>query len=222
MVGVIMAGGEGVRCRPLTLTTPKPMLPVGGKPLLDTLVTQLERAGCDPVYVVVRYLREQIEAYFGDRVQYLNEPEPWGTAGGLCLLPPQTEPFLVVNGDLLTPINFRDLWWFHRKGSYRLTLVRRFHAVTIPYGYPIVSKDRVLSFEEKPTFGYRVNSGIYCLNPGLLRDVKPPMDMPALIRAAGTGGMVGAYLLEQPFHEIGTPESYAAAERFYEEHMRGE
>ena len=226
MIAVIMAGGEGLRCRPLTATTPKPMLPVGGKPLLATLLAQLAKAGATRFFLNVRYLGEQIEAYVGDHydgidVHYLREPEPYGTAGGLALIPPElrpTEPFLVVNGDLLTPIDFAAFYGFHRAKGRALSLVGRSHAVAVPYGFPVTQGDQVVSFEEKPMFLITVNSGIYCLEPGLLDFIEPPCDMPTIIRWACPN--VSLFPLTVPYHEIGTPASYAHAEAFYQEHMR--
>lgn len=230
MTAVIMAGGEGLRCRPLTLTTPKPMLPVGGKPLLEILVRQLVKAGVERLWLNVRYLREQIEDYFqngrafGAEIRYLREPEPYGTVGGLSLIPvaerPAT-PFLVVNGDVLTPIDFAAFRDFHIAEGFALTLVGREYQVTLPYGYPMRAGKLVADFWEKPTFSYTVNSGIYCLNPEVIERVAGPGDMPALIRHTCYTSWVGVYLLTVPFHEIGTPESYTAAERFYTEHMCG-
>ena len=227
MIAVIMAGGEGIRCRPLTATTPKPMLKVGGVPLLEILLGQLVRAGCERVFLNVRYLSEQIVSYFGNGagfnvdVQYLREPAPYGTAGGLSLIPRElrpTEPFLVVNGDLLTPIDFAAFYGFHRAKGRALSLVGRTHAIAVPYGFPVTQGDQVVSFEEKPMFLITVNSGIYCLEPGLLDVIEPPCDMPTVIRWACPN--VSLFPLTVPYHEIGTPASYAHAEAFYQEHMR--
>ena len=223
-----MAGGEGLRCRPLTATRPKPMLPVGGKPLLEILIGQLVKAGCTTIFLNVRYLRRRIEEYFGDgavgaTIHYLREPKPYGTAGGLSLIPRDLRPdesFLVLNADILTPIDFAAFRAFHVAEGNLLTLVGREHRVTIPYGYPLLRGDVVADFREKPTFTYRVNSGIYCLEPSLLDWPHGPADMPDLIRHACAIGRVGLYPLDVPYHEIGTVESYQKAEAFHKEHMR--
>lgn len=231
MTAVIMAGGEGLRCRPLTETTPKPMLPVGGRPLLEILVRRLGNAGVERIFLVVRYLREQIEAHFGAggygvEIHYLREPRPYGTAGGLTLIPAALrprEPFLVVNGDVLTPLNFLEIYDFHVVGGYALTLVVRDHEIpSVPYGVPIIRGDTVIDFYEKPrTTPVRVNSGIYCLDPGLL-DYLPngPSDMPDLIKRVCGRARVGAFDLRVPFHEIGSAASYQTAEAFFAAHMQ--
>lgn len=225
-----MAGGEGLRCRPLTSDTPKPMLPVAGRPVLEILVRQLVASGFTTIFLNVRYLREQIEAYFGDgslfgcEIVYLREPEPYGTCGGLSLIPSglrPSDPFLVVNADILTPLHFRAVRMFHIITQNALTLVGREYQHQIPFGVPEGFETTVTSFVEKPTVGFRVNSGIYVLNPELLDAVpQGPYDMPDLIRWTCGRMKVGLYELKVPFHEIGTPESYAKAEAFYEEHMR--
>ena len=204
------------------------MLAVGGRPLLETLVRQLVKAGATRIFLVVRYLREQIEDHFGDgsrfgvEIHYLREPEPYGTAGGLSLIPTEmrpSEPFLVVNGDLLTPLDFKAFYVYAL--GYTATLVRRQISHRLAYGYPVLgTRGRVIAFDEKPTLIYHVNSGIYGLTPALLDGWSGPRDMPDLIRAAIGAGQVAVYTLFVPFHEIGTPESYAAAEAFYQEHMR--
>ena len=225
MIAVIMAGGEGRRLRPLTETTPKPMLRVGGVPVIETIVQRLVAAGCSRIIIVVRHLREQIICHcFGVPVGYLIEPEPYGTAGGLSLLPANerpSEPFLVVNADILCPIDFADLYKFHVAHGHAMTLVGREHVYTLPYGYPTAHDGEVLDFREKPTFTYRVNSGMYVLDPRLLDAVpRGYFDMPDLIRWACARYTVGLYPLTVPYHEIGSLESYAAAEAFYERWMR--
>ena len=226
-----MAGGEGLRLRPLTETCPKPLLPVGGRPLLDTLIYCLGRSGFTRIYLVVRYLRERIEeryaaghAFGVNDIRYLREPAPYGTAGGLTLIPKDerpTEPFLVVNADILTPLDFGAVMRYHVGQMHVLTLVRRRYTATIPHGWPVVRWGHVIRFEEKPARRYLVNSGIYCLNSGVLDTIPAgPCDMPDVIRSLCRGGRVGAYRLNAPFHEIGSVESYRAAEKFYEEHMR--
>ena len=235
MTAVIMAGGEGVRCRPLTLDTPKPMLKVGGVPVLETIIRQLVKGGVTRIFIVVGYLQEQIIAAvpewartYGIQIGFLIEPVPYGTAGGLSLIPEPhrpTESFFVVNADILCPIDFADLMRYHIAEGDLFTLVGREHAYTLPYGYPeIIGERDVINFLEKPTFTYRVNSGMYVLRPAALSAIPPgPYDMPDVIRWACRRrgwAWVGMYPLTVPFHEIGTPESYHAAEAFYERWMR--
>ncbi len=148
-----------------------------------------------------------------------------GTAGSLGIIPdaqkPQA-PFLVVNGDLLTALNFRAFYDFHVAAGYDFTLCGRPYHVRVPFGYPVVEGDVVTAFQEKPTFTHLVNSGIYCLSPDIIEEVPPGeyMDMPDLIRRAiETGRRVGVFPLREEFHEIGRPESFEKAEAFYAEHF---
>ncbi len=229
---VIMAGGEGLRLRPLTESMPKPMLRVGGKPLIEILVSALRRAGFGRILINIRYLGEVIEQHFGDgsafglEIRYLREPKPLGTAGGISLIPPDwrpRSPFVVLNGDLLTRLNFGVFRDFHMSSNYTLTLCGRPYDVRVPFGYPVASGDVVTEFREKPTFTFLVNSGIYCLNPELIDEIPygEPFDMPTLVhRVCESKRPVGLFPLREPFHEIGRIESYEAAERFYREHFQ--
>lgn len=234
MIAVVMAGGEGLRLRPLTLTCPKPMLNVGGVPVLETLVRQLTMSGVDTIWIVVRHLKEQIidaapawSKAYDVGIGFIIEPYPYGTAGGLSLIPHElrpTVPFLVVNADILSQFDFKALREYHVAHGYALTLVGRDHTYRLPYGYPVLSESPpgdVIGFREKPSFTYRVNSGIYCLDPDLVTALPPgPAEMPELIRWASARRDVGMYPLDAPYHEIGSLESYAAAESFYERWMR--
>lgn len=228
---VIMAGGEGMRLRPLTDTMPKPMLSVGGRPLLETIIRALKASGHQQIFINVRYLAHVIEEYFGDgsslgvEIHYLREPLPLGTAGGLSLIPKDLWPrssFLVVNGDLLTTLNFRLFRDYHMSEGSAVTLVGRPYEVTIPFGYPVMNGDVVTDWSEKPTFTYLVNSGIYCLEPDLLNLVPSGQmyNMPDLIQhACRDGRRVGVFPLREPFHEIGRVDSYREAEEFYRCHF---
>ncbi|MBN2563462.1 MAG: nucleotidyltransferase family protein [Phycisphaerae bacterium] len=231
LVAVVMAGGEGVRLRPLTENTPKPMLKVGGKPILQIILETLRRGGFRRILINVRYLADVITNYFGDgssmglRIDYIVEPKPMGTAGSLGLIPDSlkpTGPFLVVNGDLLCTVDFRAVHDFHVGASYDFTLCGRPYETKIPFGYPVIEGDVVAAFREKPVFTHLVNSGIYCVSSRLLPEVPVGeyYDMPDLIRRAIDLRLrVGVFPLREAFHEIGRPESYAAAEAFYRKHL---
>ncbi|HEU5321431.1 MAG TPA: sugar phosphate nucleotidyltransferase, partial [Methylomirabilota bacterium] len=136
---VVMAGGAGTRLRPLTAETPKPMLRVGGKPILEILVERLRAAGVRDFHLTVGYKPETIEAHFGDgaalgvRIRYVREPEPLGTAGALALLAePPVEPFLLVNGDILTRCDFRAMLQFHERTGADMTVGMVAHTVEVP------------------------------------------------------------------------------------------
>jgi dTDP-glucose pyrophosphorylase len=228
---VLMAGGEGVRLRPMTENMPKSMLKVGGRPLLEIILETLRAAGFHRVFINIRYLGHIIESHFEDgskwnvSIHYLREPKRLGTAGGLALIPKHMRPgtpFVVINADILTRLNFAVLRDFHIAANYDLTLCGWPYEVRIPFGYPVVNGDLVTDFKEKPTITHLVNSGIYCLNPELLDEVpvNEPYDMPDLIRRACARGLrVGVFPLREAFHEIGRVESYAAAEKFYRQHF---
>jgi len=230
-VAVIMAGGEGMRLRPLTENVPKPMLKVGGKPILHIIVDSLKNFGFNKFIINIRYLGHIITEYFQDgsslnvSIEYIEEPKPMGTAGSLGLISVNsrpTEPFLVVNGDLLTTLNFKAFRDFHIAAKYDLTLCGRPYEVQIPFGYPAIEGDIVTAFREKPTFTHLVNSGIYCLTPQLIDKVPVSeyFDMPDLIREAiKDKKRVGVFPLREEFHEIGRPESYKAAEHFFNKYF---
>ncbi|MEE2754758.1 MAG: nucleotidyltransferase family protein [Candidatus Latescibacterota bacterium] len=228
---VVMAGGEGLRLRPLTEDVPKPMLPVGDRPILQILIDCLKLAGVTRVFLSVGYLKEQIQEYFGDGealgldVHYLVESKPCGTAGALSLIPKELRPespFLVINGDLITRLNFGAFRDFHIAAGYDFTLCCRPYEVKIPFGYPVIDEDRVVEFKEKPTFHYLVNSGIYCLSESLfdMLPARATYNMTDLIQEACSGDRrVGVFPLREPFHEIGREESYRDAEAFFAQHF---
>lgn len=168
---VIMAGGFGTRLRPLTENLPKPMLPVGDRPLLELTIEQLRRAGIHNVNITTHYKPEKIIEHFGDgnnfgiRINYVTEDRPLGTAGGLRLLPTNDEPLLVINGDILTRIDFRAMLDFHRAHRAELTVAVRQFDVQVPYGVMEVEGAEVRGVKEKPVMSFLTNAGIYLLEP---------------------------------------------------------
>jgi dTDP-glucose pyrophosphorylase len=195
---VLMAGGAGSRLRPLTSDTPKPMLKVGERPILETIVLQFKDYGFQRFVIAMHYLGEQIADYFGDgsrfgaEITYLRETEPLGTAGALSLLADRpTEPFFLMNGDLLTKLNFASLMAFHQSSGAPVTMCVREHALTIPYGVTEICGDRLERVVEKPTIRHLVNAGIYACNPNVI-DLVPSdrastmIDVMQLLIAQGT------------------------------------
>jgi dTDP-glucose pyrophosphorylase len=195
---VLMAGGVGSRLRPLTSDTPKPMLKVGERPILETIILQFKDYGFQRFVIAMHYLGEQIADYFGDgsrfdaEITYLRETEPLGTAGALSLLADRpTEPFFLMNGDLLTKLNFASLMAFHQSSGAPVTMCVREHALTIPYGVTEICGDRLERVVEKPTIRHLVNAGIYACNPNVIdlvpRDRASTMiDVMQLLIAQGT------------------------------------
>jgi dTDP-glucose pyrophosphorylase len=195
---VLMAGGLGSRLHPLTSDTPKPMLKVGERPILETIVLQFKDYGFRRFVIAMHYLGEQIADYFGDgsrfgaEITYLRETEPLGTAGALSLLGDRpAEPFFLMNGDLLTKLNFSSLMAFHQANGAPVTMCVREHTLTIPYGVTEICGDRLERVVEKPTIRHLVNAGIYACNPEVIdlvpRDRASTMiDVVQLLIAQGT------------------------------------
>ena len=226
MRALVMAGGFGTRLRPLTDELPKPMLPMGGRPLLEVIVQQLHQAGIRHVSIARHYKGDQIEQHFGDGrrfdvdIQYVDEDQPLGTAGALGLLSNSTDalkgddPLLVVNGDILTQVNFAAMLDFHRSNNAELTLAVRPFEIQVPYG--VVDTDGVMvrGVDEKPVIRNFINAGIYLLNDRICRLVPPgePYDMTQLIgRAIAEGLRVISFPLREYWLDIGQSEDYARA-----------
>ena len=186
---VVMAGGLGSRLRPLTEEVPKPMLPVGNKPLLEHIVGQLKQAGIRHVNVATHYKSEVIAEHFkngeafGVEIRYVKEDQPLGTAGALSLIEEMDEPLLVMNGDILTRVDFRALLNFHREHKADLTVCVRQYEFRVPYG--VIETDGVMvkGISEKPVVREFINAGIYLLGPQVSRSIPngQPYDIPDLI-----------------------------------------
>ncbi len=186
---VLMAGGLGSRLRPLTDDCPKPMLRVGNKPLLETILENFIEYGFRHFYISVNYMFEVVESYFGDGsrwdvdICYLHEDKRLGTAGALSLLPQQpAEPIIVMNGDLLTKVNFSQLLSFHSEHNAQATMCVREYDFQVPYGVVKIDNHSIIGIDEKPTQRFFVNAGIYVLEPGALGLISPNtfFDMPSL------------------------------------------
>jgi NDP-sugar pyrophosphorylase family protein len=168
---VIMAGGFGTRLRPLTENLPKPMLPVGDKPVMELMINQMREVGIRTVNITTHYLPEKIMDYFGDGqtfgvdINYINENQPLGTAGALSLMDSPQEPLLVINGDILTGVDFRTMFTYHQEHQADLTVGVRQYDIKIPYGVLECDGPIVLGLREKPVYNFFVNAGIYLLQP---------------------------------------------------------
>ena len=168
-----MAGGLGTRLMPLTEDLPKPMLPVGGRPLMEHIIEQLQQAGIRRVHVSTHYKPEKIIEHFGDGqafgvdLNYVNEDLPLGTGGALGLISPPSETQLVINGDILTQIDFGAMLAFHQDNAASLTMAVRRYELQVPYGVIECDGARVTSLKEKPQVGVLVNAGVYLLEPSV-------------------------------------------------------
>jgi dTDP-glucose pyrophosphorylase len=225
----IMAGGFGTRLRPLTDKCPKPMLPVGGKPLLETIVLSLKEQGFYKFYISTHYLPEIIREHFGNgekfdvQIQYVHENDPLGTGGALSLLPKEEIklPFVVINGDVLTNMNFGKLLDFHEKNQSIATMCVREFQYQIPYGV-VNSEDNVIqSMTEKPSYFFDINTGIYVISPELLAQVNAEfIGMPTILeQQIALQQKVTSYPLHEYWLDIGHMEDYNRAQK--DIHMLG-
>lgn len=210
---VLMAGGKGRRLRPLTEACPKPLLKVGGRPILETIVESFLRHGFSNLAISVHYKAEMVKDHFGDgsafgaSITYLDETEPLGTGGSLALLPERPkEPFFVMNGDILTSVNFSRLLAFHIHHRALATMGVREYEMEVPYGVIELAGERIASIKEKPVERYFVNAGVYILSPRCL-DYVPSgefFDMPDLFqRLLSAGERVFSYPLRDYWMDIG-------------------
>lgn len=188
---LLMAGGLGKRLRPLTNDTPKPLLKIGKKPILETILERILDSGFHNFYISTCYKSDMVRDYFGDggkwnvSIRYIYEEEPLGTAGALGLLPDDMPdlPVLMMNGDLLTKINFEHLLQFHQEEGGLATVCVREYDFQVPYGVIKSKGYRITGIEEKPVHKFFVNAGIYVLEPKLVRSVNKAtyLDMPDLL-----------------------------------------
>lgn len=219
---VLMAGGLGSRLYPLTESTPKPMLTVGGKPLLETILEKFIDHGFSRFYISLNYRGDIIREYFGDgcrwgvEIEYLEERERMGTAGCLTLLPElPTEPFIVMNGDILTSISFSQILQFHVNAGSVATMALHEHTLQVPYGVVEVEDHHLVRITEKPEYRFFVNAGIYVLNPEALGLIPQNtfFDMPVLLdRIIAEKRKVSAFPIREYWIDIGSPHDLKRAE----------
>ena len=218
---VVMAGGRGTRLHPLTVDMPKPMLPLGGRPLMERTIRQFSELGIRQVSVTTFFRPEKISDYFGDgqdfgvNMNYFAEDSQLGTAGGLALMPEPESTLLVINGDILTEIDFRVMQSFHRKHQATLTVAVREYEVQIPYG--VVESDgvQVRRLVEKPVHKFFVNAGIYLIEPEAHRLIPKGQrfDMTDLISAAMKRGLkVVSFPILEYWRDIGQHNDYVQAQ----------
>tara|TARA_B110000037_G_scaffold207044_1_gene253615 strand:+ start:484 stop:1530 length:1047 start_codon:yes stop_codon:yes gene_type:complete len=187
---VIMAGGKGSRLRPLTKNIPKPMLKVGGKPILQTIIKRFSDCGFKDLIICINYKSHIIENYFGNgdkfgvKIEYIKEKKRMGTAGALSFIKKKlTEPFFVINGDLLTDLNFEKMLDFHRKNNAEATMGVKEYCFNSPYGEVNLVNENILFINEKPIHKFFANAGIYVLNPECISLVpKKFFDMTTLFK----------------------------------------
>ncbi|MDO8438144.1 MAG: nucleotidyltransferase family protein [Nitrosomonadaceae bacterium] len=220
---VLMAGGLGTRLQPLTNECPKPLLTVGGKPILETILESFVEQGFKRIFLSVNHKAEMIRNYFGAgerwgvQLDYLHETSRLGTAGALSLLPGKpTTPIIVMNGDLLTRTNFGSLLQFHIAQGAAATMAVREYDFQVPYGVVRLNGTRIEAIEEKPVQEFFVNAGIYALSPEALDHlpIKTMFDMPTLFEHLIVAGKItAAYPLREYWLDIGQLEEFERAQR---------
>lgn len=222
---VLMAGGKGERLRPLTLKTPKPLLPVGGKPIIDYNIEELERCGVRHIFITTNYLADKIEKYVAKRsgvasVECVREPRRLGTMGSLALIEGlQSDNILMMNSDLLTTIDFEAMYLHHVNAKSDLTMAGVPYTVSVPYALMRIKNGRVKELEEKPTYNYFANAGVYILKRTLIERVTKGeyLDAPDFISSLiEAGGKVGCYPIEGTWIDIGSPDDYRYANELME------
>ena len=221
---VIMAGGQGTRLRPQTDHCPKPMLPVGGKPILEHIIERARGNGFHRFVLAIHYLGEMIEEHFGDgrrwqvEIEYLKEPSPLGTVGAISLLNRRPDaPFVVSNGDVLTDIRYDELLEFHTRNRATATMAVRLHEWQHPFGVVRTNGIDIIGFEEKPIARTHINAGVYVLDPDALDALEAGehCNMPTLFsRLQDCAKRTIVYPMHEPWLDVGRP---ADLERAHEE-----
>lgn len=221
----LMAGGFGSRLSPLTDNCPKPMLKVGPRPLLETIILRLKAQGFRNFYISTHYLAEQVKEHFGNgshfgvNIKYVHEESPLGTGGALSLLPSSMSklPLLMLNGDILTNINFTQLLDFHNTNGNSATMCVKEYQYQVPYGVINGDGHIVTSIVEKPTQNFFVNAGIYVLNNSIIKsllDSEEAIDMPSLLEEKmKTGESISMFPIHEYWLDIGRMEDLHRAQK---------
>ena len=226
---IVMAGGEGARLRPYTAVLPKSLMPLGDRPVLDIVIRQLRAAAFDRVTIATGYLAGLIEAFFGDGrnygvpIDYFREQEPLGTVGALALLGDLDEPFLVMNSDVLTDMDYAAMLDHHVASGAMVTVASTRRHVSISLGVmefdDASAPARVTGYVEKPTISHEVSMGVYCFHPRVVDHIEAGvrLDFPDLIlRLLDAGERVEAWRPEAYWLDLGRHDDYELAIAEYE------
>lgn len=229
---VIMAGGMGTRLYPLTKEMPKPMLKIGNKPILEIIIEQLKSFGYKNIIISLNYKGQIIESYFRDgssfgvNIEYIHEKKRLGTAGALKLAKRYlTKPFIVMNGDLLTKINFQHFMEYHKENKFAITIGTKKYDIDVPYGVLDINKGIVENLREKPKLEFFINGGIYCISPGVIEYIPDDQyyDITELInRAKEKKHLVGSFPIREYWLDIGQITDYKQALQDYQNIFRSE
>lgn len=221
---VIMAGGLGMRLRPMTETTPKPMLPIAGKPMLQHIVEGLRNEGFLDIVLSINYLGHQIQEHFGDgaafgvTISYVSEEKPLGTGGALSLLGREfSEPLVVMNGDVLMAAKVSDLVRYHSENMAEVTVGVKILETQIPFGVMTLDGARIMGVEEKPTYRDYVNAGLYVVNPSVLHEIPKGerFDMPSILASRIGTSKALAFPLHESWIDLGRPADLNIAQHRY-------
>ncbi|RMH54151.1 MAG: nucleotidyltransferase family protein [Candidatus Hydrogenedentota bacterium] len=224
MQALILAGGKGRRLRPYTVSIPKPLLPVGERPILDILLTRLAREGFRTVYISIGYLGEMIRAYvgtgsrYGLRIRYLEESRPLGTAGPLALLPKPKNPFFLLNGDLLLDVDFPAMMKVHREKKNVCTICTYRKEEQVQLGVLRLEDEIVKEYVEKPSYSFHISTGVYVFHPKVCSQIPggKVLDLPALVnRLLRNKEKVGVYHHDGIWMDLGRFDDYARAEEVF-------
>jgi len=225
---VILAGGEGTRLRPYTTVFPKPLVPVGNMPIIEIIVRQLYSSGFKDITITVGYLAELIKAYFkniehnfpGLEIKYIHENKPTGTAGSLSFIENINEPLLVMNGDVLTTLDYRDLVRYHKEHKGILTIGTYKKKVKIDLGILELEEGVLTGYIEKPEKFYDVSMGIYVYEPSVLSHIEKGkyLDFPDLVvHLIKNKEKVVSYLCNDHWLDIGRHEDLIKAQKEFEQ-----
>lgn len=224
---IIMAGGQGMRLRPHTERCPKPMLPVGDKPMLQHIIERARDEGFVRFLLAIHYLGHMIEEHFGDgaeygvSIEYLREESPLGTAGAISLLDPEPDlPFIVSNGDVLTDIRYGELLDFHDRHDAMATMAVQLHEWQHPFGVVHTKGVDIVGFEEKPVMRSHINAGVYVLEPRALECLSrgEHCDMPMLFSRLQEGAArTIVYPMHEPWLDVGRSDDLQRARDAYSE-----
>lgn len=226
---ILMVGGKGSRLGSLTLDTPKPLLKVGNKPIIQVILERLSHFGFSKVYLCINYKGKMIQDFCGSgerfdlSIEYVQEEKKLGTIGAVRLLESRlNKPFLVMNGDLLTSLNYRHLLDFHMKQKAEMTVATRGFPVAIPYGVLEIEGEEVARVLEKPVYNYSINAGIYALNPSVISDIPKNefYDVTSLMRdLRKKEKRLAAFPVPEYWLDIGKPSDYKKANEDYSLHF---
>lgn len=224
MKTVILAGGKGTRLYPYTVSFPKPLVPIGDMPIIEIMLRQLRAAGTREVTISTGHLAELMMAYLGDgsklgvRIQYVREEKPLGTVGPLQLMEDLPDNFLLMNGDVLTDLDYAALFEAHVKSGALVSISSYRKKVPIDLGVLISENGRVVDYLEKPTYTYDVSMGVYVLNKAVLQHIPRDQyfDFPSLIKTLlAKGNLVRTVPFDGIWLDIGRPADYAEAQETF-------